>query len=87
VIDGRVWKTHTQARNAIFTWIDSWYNPKRRHSNSSVGQISPIEFERRQRLKANEINSTNNANQPAASDYGLPSGCCAPVHKPSMYIT
>ena len=44
LIDRRVWKTHTEARLAIFTWIESWYNPHRRHS--SLGQISPINFER-----------------------------------------
>ncbi len=45
LIDRRVWRTHTQARLAIFTWIESWYNPKRRHSG--LGQISPMAFERR----------------------------------------
>jgi putative transposase len=40
----QTWKTHTEARLAIFTWIEAWYNPHRRHS--SLGQISPINFER-----------------------------------------
>ena len=44
LIDRRIWKTHTEARLAIFTWIEAWYNPHRRHS--SLGQISPINFER-----------------------------------------
>ena len=25
------WKTKTEARLAVFTWIESWYNPRRRH--------------------------------------------------------
>ena len=44
LIDRRNWNTHTEARLAIFTWIEVWYNPHRRHS--SLGQISPITFER-----------------------------------------
>ena len=44
LIDRRVWKTHTKARLEIFTWIEAWYNPHRRHS--SLGQISPINFGR-----------------------------------------
>ena len=83
LIDRRVWKTHTEARHAIFTWIEAWYNPKRRHS--SIGQISPIEFERRHHLRtkdAKNINDTNRANLAMADEHGLPTGCCAPVHNP-----
>jgi putative transposase len=49
LIDRRSWKTHTEARLAIFTWIESWYNPKRRHSG--LGQISPMNFERKHALE------------------------------------
>jgi hypothetical protein len=34
----------TEARLAIFTWIESWYNPHRRHN--SIGLRSPNNFER-----------------------------------------
>ena len=33
-----------QARTAIFEYIEGWYNPRRRHS--TLGYLSPIEFER-----------------------------------------
>jgi len=37
--------TRAQARTAIFDYLEAFYNPIRRHS--SLGQISPAEFERR----------------------------------------
>ncbi len=39
------WHTREQARAAIFRYIEMWYNPRRRHS--SLGHLSPMEFERR----------------------------------------
>ena len=45
LIDRRSWKTKADARLAIFTWIEAWYNPLRRHSG--LGQRSPNAFERR----------------------------------------
>ena len=33
-----------QARTAVFEYIEGWYNPRRRHS--TLGYLSPIEFER-----------------------------------------
>ena len=39
------WPTRATARTAIFEYIEGWYNPRRRHS--TLGYLSPIEFERR----------------------------------------
>ena len=39
------WDNQTQARMAVFTWIEAWYNPKRRHSG--LQYMSPNNFERK----------------------------------------
>jgi putative transposase len=36
-------KTQAEAKTAIFTWIEGWYNPHRRHS--SLGYRSPMNYE------------------------------------------
>jgi len=38
-------KTHREAALAVFDYIEGYYNPRRRHT--SIGFISPAEFERR----------------------------------------
>lgn len=45
LIARRSWKTRAQARAAVFTWIEGWYNPRRLHS--SIEYQSPMEFERK----------------------------------------
>ncbi len=45
LLDRRRFATKAEARMAIFEFIEGWYNPTRRHS--SLGRISPNEFERR----------------------------------------
>ncbi len=71
LIDRRVWKTRTEARMAVFTWIESWYNPRRLHS--SLGYQSPNNFER----KLQEIHALT-----TSQEHGLPTGCFAPVDSP-----
>jgi putative transposase len=38
------WETRPDARRAIFRYIETWYNPRRRHS--TLGYVSPMEFEK-----------------------------------------
>ena len=45
LIARRSWKTKTEARLAVFTWIESWYNPHRRHS--ALNYLSPNNFEKK----------------------------------------
>jgi transposase InsO family protein len=37
------WETKHQLSQAIFEWIDAWYNPRRRHT--SIGDLSPVAYE------------------------------------------
>jgi putative transposase len=40
----RSFETKSEAKLALFTYIEGWYNPRRRHSG--LGRVSPINFER-----------------------------------------
>lgn len=44
LVDGTDWRTRDEARTAVFGYIETWYNRKRRHS--SLGYLSPEEFEK-----------------------------------------
>jgi putative transposase len=70
LIDRRVWASFAQARMELFTWIEGWYNPRRRHRG--LGQKSPVNFEREHAARC----------QTRTLDDGLPNGCFAPVDKP-----
>ena len=48
LIDRSVWRTHGEARSAVFDYIEIFYNRARLHS--ALGYLSPDEFERRYRL-------------------------------------
>jgi putative transposase len=43
-------KTHAEARHATFAFIEGFYNLRRRHS--SIGYLSPIDYEHRQQTRA-----------------------------------
>jgi putative transposase len=45
LLDRRCFQTHAEARTALFTFIEGWYNPRRRHS--ALGYLSPVDYERR----------------------------------------
>jgi putative transposase len=39
------WRSHAEARRAVFDFVEGFYNPGRRHS--ALGYLSPAEYERR----------------------------------------
>jgi putative transposase len=45
LLDRCRFKTQADARSAVFAFIEGFYNPRRRHS--SIGYLSPIDYERR----------------------------------------
>ena len=50
LLDRRRFKTQAEARIAVFEFIEGFYNPRRRHS--SLGYLSPIDYERRHDQRA-----------------------------------
>lgn len=44
LLDRRPWATRADLANAMFEWIESFYNRSRRHS--ALGYLSPNEFEK-----------------------------------------
>ena len=48
--DRKRFQTQAEAKMAVFAFIEGFYNPRRRHS--SLGQISPVNFERRHAREA-----------------------------------
>ncbi len=45
LFDRHRFKTQREAALAVFEFIEAWYNPRRRHT--SIGMLSPIDFERK----------------------------------------
>jgi putative transposase len=44
LLDRNHWDNRRQLALAIFEWIETWYNPRRRHSY--CGMLSPAHYER-----------------------------------------
>jgi len=66
LLDRRVFKSKAEARTALFTYIEGWHNPRRRHG--SIGYLAPAEFERRQaKIEAGRL-------LPLAGDQTAPAG-------------
>jgi len=44
LIERKSFRNQTEARMAVFDFIEAWYNPHRQHS--ALGQLSPLNYER-----------------------------------------
>lgn len=49
----KIYATREAARADVFDYIEMFYNPRRRHTNN--GMLSPVEFERQQKVKAKGV--------------------------------
>lgn len=82
LLDRRSFKTKTEARTALFSYIEGWYNPRRRHSG--LGYQSPMNFEKKHR--------PNDAAPSPRGEHGLPTagvcvaGATPPVDNPALLV-
>lgn len=53
LIERSSFESKAQARMAVFTWIEAWYNPRRRHSG--LGYLSPLNCETSQQTRFNAL--------------------------------
>ncbi len=57
LLDRQTWNTRVELANAIFEYIEIWHNRARRHS--SIGYITPIDFELQSELHAIPARTTH----------------------------
>ncbi|GAB5373668.1 MAG: hypothetical protein AcusKO_01300 [Acuticoccus sp.] len=50
----KVYRTRDEARRDVFDYIEMFYNPTRKHARRN-GMLSPIEFERQHKPKAEGV--------------------------------
>src|SRR5262249_46790471 len=72
-------KTQTEARSAVFAFIEGFYNPRRRHS--SIEYLSPVDYEHRYHAATVDRDAHQSAAVLAAvkdKPFGRPQGAAAP---------
>ncbi len=79
LLSRRSFESKAEARTALFTCIEGWYNPRRRHS--ALGYRSPAQFER--------LHHDNARTPPSSVEHGLTTvgarvaGAAPPVDNPA----
>lgn len=73
LIDRRSWKSKTEAKTGLFTWIEGWYNPRRLHS--ALGYLSPINFEEK-----------NHASNDHVQQHGFPTAAVGSSQAPTAAV-
>lgn len=82
LVHRRSFHTRDQAREHVFRWIEGWYNARRRHS--SLGYLSPADYEALHAQEGGEGDSGNGRTAPVDPDQpALPWGALAGVEHPS----
>jgi len=67
LIDRQSFRTRAEARLEVFSFIEGWYNPYRRHS--AIGQVSPARFEEQHRYQDAASRDTRSTGLDGPSDY------------------
>lgn len=67
------WTSKSEAKTAVFTWIEGWYNPRRLHS--ALDYLSPIHFE-----------ENYGANNHRASEHGFPTAPAGSSQAPTATV-
>ncbi len=73
LIDRRSWKSRTEAKLAVFTWIEAWYNPHR--LQFALSYLPPINFDEKHR-----------ANNDRAQGSGLPTAAVGSSQAPTAAV-
>jgi len=66
LIHRRSWPTKAEARTAMFEYIETFYNRRRRHSR--LGMLPPVEYENRTGTSAHTLHGTGAATRRAHTD-------------------
>ena len=70
-VERHKFRSHAEARMAVFEFIEGWYNPRPRHS--AIGYLSPVRAGRRRRRPSTGRIWTTPARSPAAAS--IPTTC------------